>query len=88
MLRGDDDASLLMSEVRDDVTPALVIVDAQRNDEVLSGVGHETKGAGRSATAHGEQVASIDFAPGSAIGIFPDRLLDDAEECILVGLIV
>jgi hypothetical protein len=33
-------------------------------------------------------VASIDFAPGSAISIFPDRLLDDAEECILVGLIV
>jgi len=87
ILRVDDDASLLISQVRDDITPTLVIVDAQRDDEVLAGVRHETKRAGRSATAHREHVGSVDFGPSSAIGILPNGLLHDVKECIRVGLV-
>jgi hypothetical protein len=86
VLRVDDDASLLISQVGDDITPTLVVVDAQRNDEVLAGVGHETKGARRSATAHSEYLGSVSFAPCSAISKIPGGPLDDAEECILLGL--
>jgi hypothetical protein len=50
-------------------------------------VGRETKGAARSATAHGEHIGSIGLTPRSAVGVFPDRLLDDVEKCVLVGLV-
>lgn len=83
----DDDASLRISEVRDDITPSLVIVDTQCDNEVLSGVGQEAEGTGRSATTHCDQLGSVSFVPRATIGIIPDRLLDDSEECILVGLV-
>jgi hypothetical protein len=86
ILRGNDDTGLISGKVRDDVTPTLVVVDAQCNDKVLSGVRHETKGARRSARAHREHVGSVRLAPRYA-RIFPARLLDDVEECILVGLV-
>ena len=83
----DDDTSLIVSKVRDDVAPTLVVVDAQRDDEVFAGVGQETKGAGSSAATHGEDMRSVDFAPCSTVGVVPDRLLDDMEERVLVGLV-
>ena len=87
VLRRDDHTGLVGSEVRDDVTPTLVVVDAQRGDEVLAGVGREAKGAARSATTHGEHTGSIDIGPRSAVGVVPDGLLDDAEEGVRVGLV-
>jgi hypothetical protein len=87
VLRRDDDTSLVGSEVRDNITPTLVVVDAQRDDEVFAGVGRETKGAARSATTHGEHIGSVGLAPRSAVGVFPDRLLDDVEKSVLVGLV-
>jgi hypothetical protein len=87
ILRRDDDTSLVGRKVRDNITPTLVIVDAQCDDEVLAGVGRETKGATRSATTHGEHMGSVGLAPRSAVGVFPDCLLDDVEKSVLVGLV-
>ena len=87
ILRGDDDTSLLIGKICDDVAPTLIIVDAQCDDEVFTGVGRETKGATRSATAHGEHMGSIDFSPSSAVGVVPDCFLDDVEERVPVGLV-
>ena len=36
---------------------------------------------------HREHVGPVDFAPRSSVGVFPDRLLDDVEERVLVGLV-
>jgi len=55
ILRGDNDTSFFGS---DDVTPTLVVVDSQGDDEVLACVGYETKRAERPAAAHGEHVRS------------------------------
>ena len=87
VLRGDDDTSLVVLEVGDDVSPTLVVVDAQRNNEVFAGVGNETKGTASSTTTHGENMNSVDKTPRSTVGVVPDSLLGDAEECIVVGLV-
>ena len=79
----DDHTSLVGGKVRDDVAPTFVVVDAQRDDEVLaSGAGHETKGAARSATTHREYMGSTEVVPRPAISVFPDSLLDDVEVCV------
>ena len=86
VLRRNDDTGLLVSQVRDNITPTLVIVNAQGDDEFLvSGVGHETKGATSPASAHLEHVGLVDFAPCPAVSEVPDRLFCDAEECVRVG---
>ena len=85
--RDDNSASLVGRKVRNDITPTLVVVDTQRDDEVFASVGRETKGATRPATARHEQVGIVDFAPRSSVGVFPDHLLGDVEERILVGLV-
>ena len=82
----NDASGLVVLEVRDDITPSLVIVDAQSDDAALAFVGQEAKGAGRSAAVHPEHVASVDLVPGSTIGVIPHRLLDDAEKLVLVGI--
>jgi hypothetical protein len=86
VLRRDDDASLVGRKVRNDITPTLVAVDTQRDDEVFASVGRETKGATRLATARHEHVGIVDFAPRSSVNVFSDHLLGDVEERILVGL--
>jgi hypothetical protein len=87
VLRRNDDTGLLVSKVRDNVTPTLVIVDAKGDDEFLvSGVGHETKGATSSAAAHLEHVGLINFAPCPAVSEVPDRLFCDTEECVRVDM--
>ena len=87
VLGRDDDASLVIGEIGDNVTPTLVVVDAQRNDEVFAGVGNETEGTTGSTATHGEHMGPVDFTPRSTVGILPDRLLDDVEEGVLVGLV-
>jgi len=87
ILGRDNDPSLFGGEVSDDVTPTLVVVNAQGDDEVLACVGHETKRAGRPAAAHSEHVRSPNLVPGSAVSILPHGLLNDAEECIGVSLV-
>ena len=77
---------LVILEVRDDIAPSLVIVDAQSDDAALTFIGQEAKGAGRSAAVYLEHVASVDIAPGSTFGEIPRCLLDDTEELILVGI--
>jgi hypothetical protein len=56
-------------KVGDDVTPTLVVVDTQGDDEVLASVGLETKGTAGSAAAHGEHMGSVDFRPRSAVSV-------------------
>lgn len=87
VFRRDDDAGLIRRKVRDNVTPTFVIVDTQSDDADLVGVGHEAKGAARSAAAHGEDMGPVNFAPCPAVSEFPDRLLDDAEECVRITLV-
>ena len=87
VLRRDDDTSLRVSKVRDNVTPTLVVVDAKGDDELLVvGVGHETKGARSSATTHLEHMGLTRFAPCPAVSIVPDGLFGDAEVCARVGM--
>jgi hypothetical protein len=76
----NDASGLIVLEVRDDVAPSLVVVDAESDDEALACVGQETKGARCPASAHLEHMFTFDLVPGSAVGVFPDRLLDDTEE--------
>ena len=87
VLRGDDDPSLLVGEVRDNVSPPLIVVDTQSDDEVFTGVAHETKRAGRPAAAYGEHMGSVNVAPFPAAGVVPNRLLDDVEVRIWVGVV-
>ena len=87
VLRGDDNASLVVLEVGDDISPTFVVVDAKSDDEVLVGVGNEAKGATSSTTTHSENMRSVDAAPRSTVGVVPDRLLDKVEECFVIGLV-
>ena len=87
VLGSDDDASLIVGKVGDNVAPMLVVVDAQSDDEVFASVGHEAKGTAGSAATHGEHMGPIYFTPRSTVGILPNRLLDDVEEGVLVGLV-
>jgi len=88
VLRRDDDTSLVVGKVRDDVTPGLVVVNAQSGDEVLLrlGVGYEAKGAASATTAHLEHIVPLDLVPSSTVGILPDSLFDGAEACTRVGV--
>ena len=86
VLRRDDDTSLVGSQVRDNVTPGLVVVNAQSGDEVLVGVGHEAKGAASAATAHLEDICPLRLVPSTAIGKLPDGLFAGAEEGTGVGV--
>lgn len=87
VLGGNDDTSLIVREVGHDVAPTLVVMHAERDDEVLARVGDEAKGARGATAAHREDVCAVDLAPGTAIGVVPHRLLDDAEEGLGVGLV-
>ena len=68
----DDASGLIVLEVRDDVTPSLVIVNAESHDEAPARVGHEAKGAGGPAPAHLQYIVAIDLVPGSTVGVFPN----------------
>lgn len=87
VLRRDDDTSLVGSKVGDNVTPGLIVVNAQSYDAVLLrlGVGHEANGAASAATAHLEDVVPLVLVPSSAVGILPDTMFDGAEACTGVG---
>ena len=61
-------------------------MDAQSDDKALAHVGQETKGARRPASAHLEHMVTCDLVPGSTVGVFPDRLLDDTEERVRGGI--
>ena len=87
VLGSDDNASLVVGEIGDNITPTLVVVDSQSDDEVFAGVGHEAKGTAGPAATHGEHMGPVDFTPRSTIRVLPDRLLDDVEEGVLVGLV-
>jgi hypothetical protein len=76
----NDASGLIALEVRDDVAPSLGAVDAESDDEALARVGQETKGARCPASAHLEHMVTFDLVPGSTVGEFPDRLLDNTEE--------
>ena len=86
ILRINDASGLVVLEVSDDIAPSLVVVDAQSDDAAFVIVGQEAKGAGRSAAVHPEHVGPVDLIPGSTFGEIPHRLLDDAEELVLVGI--
>jgi len=83
----DDDAGVARAEERVNIPPTPAFVDAQRDDEELVGIRTETKAARRSATANREHMSPIDFAPCSSVTAAPDRLLDDVEESVCVGLV-
>ena len=87
VLRMDQDARVGVGEVRDDISPPLVVVHTQGDDEVLVGVWLEAKGA-RSATAtHVEDAFIVHFGPAAPVGIVPAGLFDNSEEGIGVGLV-
>jgi hypothetical protein len=76
----NETSSLIVGlEVRDDIAPCLVTVDAQSDDEVPARLGHETEGTRRPAFAHREQMVVVDLVPGSTLCVSPDGLLDDTE---------
>jgi hypothetical protein len=87
VFRGNDDASLIGLQVRDNVAPSLVVVNTQSDDEIFAGVGHETKGATCPAGFHLEHMGSVNFAPDTGGTEFPASLLDDVEECACIVLI-
>ncbi len=74
---------LVALEVRDDVAPLLVIVDAQRDNKTLACIGHDAKGARGPASAHLKHVATIDLAP--TVGVLPDGLLGNMVVRVLAG---
>lgn len=83
----DNDASLVVLQIGDDVAPPLVVVYADSGDEVLTVIRKEADGAGGAAATHGELVLAIaKLRPTAAVGVLPHRLLDDAEESVGVGL--
>jgi len=79
VFRRNDDASVLRGNVRDNVTPTLVILDAHSDDEGAALAIFETQGAPVSAATHGEDMAPVGFVPSTAPSDFPDRLLNAAE---------
>ena len=83
---GNDASSLIAREVRENVAPWLVVVDTQCDNVALVRVGQETKGATRPASAHSEQMVTVNLVPGSTIGVLPDCLLDNTEEYVPVAL--
>ena len=62
-------------------------MNTQGDDEVLAAVAQEAKGTRGAACVHGEDVGTVGFTPGiAAVGTLEGGLLDDAEECVGVGL--
>jgi hypothetical protein len=86
VFRSNDNASLLVGQVRDNVSLSFVVVDTQCDDEIFTGVGHETKGARCPAAAHSEHMSVVNFTPRPPVRVLPNRLLDDVEECVLIRL--
>ena len=72
-------SGLIVLDVRDDIAPSLVIVDAQSEDTALAFVSQKAKSTGRSTATHLEHVESVDVAPCSTVSVIPNRLLDNAE---------
>lgn len=59
VLRVDNNTSLLVGEIGDNVAPALVIVYAKRDDEFLVVFAHKAQGTGRAAATHLENVLAV-----------------------------
>ena len=87
VLRGNDDASLLVGKVRDNVAPSEIVVDTQSDDEIFTGVGQETKGATCPAAAHSEHIGTVNFAPCPPVSELPNCPLDEVEEGICIDLV-
>ncbi|KAI5075955.1 hypothetical protein GOP47_0010031 [Adiantum capillus-veneris] len=66
-------------EVHHDVTPTLVVVDAQRHQKILAVRILKAQRAGGAATAHAQRLLAIHLAPRATVGIVPHGLLHDAE---------
>lgn len=81
------DAGLVVREVGNDVSPAFEVVDAKDDKEVFAGVSDEAKTTGATATAHGEDLITIDVVPGAG-GVVPNGLFDDAEGDVLVFVVM
>ena len=72
--------------VRDDITPPLVVVDAQCNQKEAAWGPPEAQHSGGATTAHGEDVVAIHLAPVCSIGVMPACLLHNAEPVAGLGL--
>ena len=83
----NDNAGLVVGQVRDNVASTLVVVHAESDDEVLASVCDEAKGAAGAAATHGEDLGAVDLGPSAAVGVLPDRLLNNLEERVRVGLV-
>lgn len=83
----DDDPSLLVGEVWDDVTPPFVVVDTQGDNELFAIAGLEAKGTGRAAATHSEHLGTVRLGPGSTVGKLPNGLLNNVEKGVGVGLV-
>jgi len=68
------------------VDPALVVVDAEGDNEVLI-FAFEAEDAGCATAAHGEDLLLVDYGPGATVGVVPDSLLDDLEPGVGVLLV-
>jgi hypothetical protein len=86
VLRVHDHASLVRLQVRDNVAPALAVVDANSKKERLFIIGLEAQGARRIAAV--AEVNNVLFGiRGPADCILPRRLFDNAEEVVTAGLV-
>lgn len=88
ILRQGSDAGDVVGEASDDVEPGLVVVNTHSNEEsLLALLSHEAKDTRGTAAAHGEGEDSILLRPCTAVGIVPNALLNDLEECVGVALV-
>lgn len=82
------DAGDVVGEASDNVEPWLVVVNTHSNEEgFIALLSHEAKDTRGTATAHGEGKGSIRLRPCTTVGIVPNTLLDDLEECVGVALV-
>ena len=72
--------------VRDDITPSLVVVDAQCDQEEAARGVPEAQHSGSATAAHVEGVLAIHLAPVCSIGVMPTCLLHNAEPVGGLGL--
>jgi len=82
----DERSSVSRAGAGGDIDPALGVVDAKGDNEVLLGV-FEAEEAGGTAAAHGEDLLSVDVGPAATVTEVPDRLFDDLEPGVGVGLV-
>lgn len=73
-------------ETRGHIAPALVVVDAEGDNEVFVAA-FEAEEAGGAAPAHGEDLLIVDLGPGATVGVVPDGLLDHLEPGVGVALV-